>query len=80
MKRNIVAEMFGWYGMFAIVFAYALLSFNIIGSNSFTYQILNLTGALGVIYISYKKKVFQSVFLNTFWAIIAGIAIINILK
>jgi len=75
-----IEEIIGWYGMVAIVGAYALLSFNLIISESLVYQVLNLTGAFGIIYVSYRKKVFQSVFLNVFWAVIAFIAIINILK
>lgn len=79
MKRNIFAEILGWYGMFAIVVAYALISFNFIASDSLVYQILNGTGALGIVYISLKKKAYQPGVLNIIWVIIAIIAIINIL-
>jgi hypothetical protein len=80
MKNNIIPEIIGWYGTVAIVTAYALLSFNIISSSNIWYQILNGTGALGIVYISLKKKDYQPGVLNIIWAIIALIAIINIFK
>ena len=71
-------EILGWYGTIAILLAYALVSFNII-SSGLIFQILNVTGALGIIWISYKKEVFQSVTLNVFWAIIGAVALLKIL-
>jgi hypothetical protein len=43
------------------------------------FQILNLTGAIGLIIITMAKKVVQSVILNLFWAVIGVAAIIGIL-
>lgn len=80
MNKNIFEEIIGWYGTIAIVLAYALLSFNIISSNMLIYQILNGTGALGIVLISLKKKAYQPGVLNIIWVVIAVIAIINILK
>ena len=77
MKRKL-AEIVGWYGTLAIVGAYALVSFNLISSSSVTYQLLNLSGAIGIIIISSIKKVRQSVVLNMFWAIIAAIALVQL--
>lgn len=78
--KKYIEEIVGWYGTVAIVTAYALLSFNVISSGSLVYQILNGTGALGIVYISLKKKAYQPGVLNIIWAVIALIAIINILK
>ena len=77
--RKIIDESIGWYGTIAIILAYALISFNFLASSSFSYQILNCTGAIGIIYISFKKKVYQPGVLNIVWAIIALFAIINLL-
>lgn len=77
--RRKIAEIVGWYGAVAIVGAYALISFNILEANDITYQLLNLTGALGIIYISLVKGVKQSVALNAFWAVIATAALIGII-
>ena len=73
------SEIVGWYGTIAIVLAYALLSFNVIVSDSLMYHLLNATGAVGVMYISFKKKAYQPGVLNMVWTAIAIVAIIKIL-
>lgn len=78
MIKQKYIEIIGWYGALTIILAYALVSFKIIQSDEFVYQILNLTGALGIIVISVVKKVKQSAVLNIFWALIAAIALIGI--
>lgn len=80
MERNIKDEIIGWYGTVAIVLAYALLSFGFMSPDSLIYQILNATGAFGIVYISLKKKAYQPGVLNIVWAVIAIFAIINILR
>ena len=77
MNKNHL-EFFGWYGMCAIIIAYALISFSVISSESLIYHILNGTGALGIAFISFNKKAFQSGILNIMWALIAVIAIVRI--
>lgn len=76
--RNIITETFGWYGVVAIVGAYALLSFGIITSDSLLYQGLNLTGAIGIVVDALDDKNTQPAVLNIIWATIALIAIVNI--
>ena len=79
ITRRGAVELFGWYGTVAILSAYALLSFKVIKSDSLTYQLLNLTGALGIVAISFVKKVRQPGVLNLVWALIALIAIVSLL-
>ena len=79
-NNKIIEEAIGWYGTIAIIGAYALLSFNVINSDSMTYQLLNATGAVGIVVISLKKKAYQPGVLNIVWAIIAMIAMIAIVK
>ena len=79
MNKKIIDEIIGWYGTVAIVSAYALLSFGAIVSDSLIYQFLNATGAIGIVYISFKKKAYQPGVLNIIWTIIATVAIIKIL-
>ncbi|MFH1181559.1 MAG: hypothetical protein V1702_01240 [Candidatus Woesearchaeota archaeon] len=79
MKQKIIDETIGWYGASAILLAYALVSFNFLSPSTFLYQILNVTGALGIVYISFKKKAYPPGVLNIVWAIIALIAIIKLL-
>ncbi|MFA7252317.1 MAG: transporter [Candidatus Paceibacterota bacterium] len=75
--KNKITEVLGWYGVVAIVGAYALLSFNIIGSDSLWYQGLNLTGAIGVVVDALDDKNTQPAVLNIIWAIVALIAIVK---
>lgn len=78
MKQKLI-ELFGWGGTVAIVGAYALVSFSILQSNSLAYQLLNLTGAVGIVAVSLYKKVYQPGVLNIIWTIIALVAILKIL-
>jgi len=78
MKQKLI-ELFGWYGTVAIVGAYALVSFSILQPNNLAYQLLNLTGAIGIVVVSLYKKVYQPGVLNIIWTIIALIAILKIL-
>lgn len=72
-------ETFGWYGTIAIVLAYTLVSFSFMDPSNIWYQVLNGTGALGIVAVSLYKRTYQPGVLNIIWAIIAGIAIIRIL-
>lgn len=78
MKKQLI-EFIGWYGTVAIIAAYFLLSFSLIQANTLIYQLLNLTGALGIVIISFSKKAFQPGVLNIIWTIIALIALIKLL-
>ena len=75
MKK--LVELYGWYGMAAIVLAYALASFSAIEATGLTFQILNGTGALGIVFVSFYKKAYQPGVLNIIWTMIAVIAIIR---
>ena len=76
-KKNL-AEIVGWYGMTAILAAYILVSSKTIPANGYAYQLLNLTGAIGILTISLAKKVKQSVALNVIWAFVALAAIVSL--
>jgi hypothetical protein len=69
----------GWYGVLAIILAYGLVSFNVITAKSISYQVLNLSGAVGIVVEALSKKDAQPVVLNIIWAVIAAIAIVHIL-
>jgi len=79
MNKKTFDEIIGWVGACMILLAYALLSFNFLSISSLIYQIMNATGALGIVYISFKKKAYQPGVLNIIWALIALIVIIRIL-
>lgn len=77
--NNKASEIVGWYGTVAIVGAYALSSFNIVSSQSFIYQVLNVTGAIGIVIISLRKKTYQPAILNIVWTVIGLVALLKIL-
>ena len=79
MKTKLWEEAIGWYGAGAILLAYLLVSFDMVNSTSMGYQLLNITGALGIVYISFKRKVYQPGVLNIIWALIAMLAIVKTL-
>lgn len=73
-----VVNTLGWYGVLAILAAYALLSFKVIDADSLPYQLLNLTGAIGIMIVAATKKDTQPVVLNVVWALVALVAIIRL--
>ena len=77
MKERLT-ELLGWYGVVAIVVAYILISFGAVASNSFAYQLLNLTGAVGIVVDALSDKNYQPAILNTIWFVVAAIAIIRV--
>ncbi len=76
---NPVIEWLGWYGVVATILAYILVSFSWVSPTSMLYQLLNLTGAIGVTIETYVNKDYQPFWLNLIWACIALIAIGSIL-
>ncbi len=72
-------ELFGWYGAVAIVTAYMLVSFSFVDSTNIWYQLLNLTGALGIVVVSFSKKTYQPAAVNVIWALIALVALVKII-
>ncbi len=79
MNKKLVAEVFGWYGAAAILLAYVLVSFKVVHTSGYVYQLLNLTGGIGIVVISVIKKAEQPAVLNTLWSIVALVAIIGLI-
>ena len=73
-------EILGWYGTLAIIVAYILVSFSFLPASSILFQILNGTGAIGIVIVSLYKKAYQPAVLNIVWAFVALVAIVNILR
>lgn len=71
-------EIIGWYGAAAIVGAYALVSFSLLKADSLPYQVLNGTGAIGIVIVSLRKNAYQPAVLNIIWVIIALAAIVRL--
>ena len=75
MKKH--SNFIGWVGTAFIVSAYFFVSFSILSPNTAVYQVLNLLGALGIVFSSYIKKDNPPVVLNIFWALIALLGLIK---
>jgi len=71
-------ELLGWYGVIAIVLGYLLINLSVVTVLNPYYQFLNLTGAIGIIISSSKKKDYQPLVINLIWALIGIIAIARI--
>ena len=78
-KANWAAEAVGWYGTVAILIAYASVSFGWLTSDNLIFQLLNFTGAIGIVIISLLKKAYPPATLNIIWSIIALVALIGML-
>lgn len=76
MKKTVV-EGLGWYGVVAILSAYALLSFDVITAHSLTYQLLNASGAIGIGIDALYAKNYQPVVLNAVWLFIALVSLLR---
>ncbi|MBL8749026.1 MAG: hypothetical protein JNK78_07695 [Planctomycetes bacterium] len=72
------AEVAGWYGMLAILAAYALNSFEVLRNTDVSFQLLNLTGALGVAWVCFRRRTWQAFWLEAIWAVIAVIALVRV--
>ena len=71
LVKQSFAEWCGWFGLAALLIAYALVSFSFLQARSRSYQLLNLVGAAGIILVSLEKKVRPVVALNSVWGAIA---------
>lgn len=75
IKQGRLPEFCGWYGMLALICAYFLVSFGWLDSQGLVFQLINLTGAVGLLIVAASRGVVQLAVLNFFWAIISIIAI-----
>jgi hypothetical protein len=77
---ELVIEILGWVGSMEVVAAYALNSYQKIKSDSLTFQLLNLSGAIFLIINSVYKEAYPFTFINSVWSVIAIVAIIGIIR
>ncbi len=75
---RLMTEILGWYGVLAILLAYVLVTISAIDVHGILYQLLNLTGALGILVVATAKHVKQSMVINAFWALMAAAALVGI--
>jgi hypothetical protein len=78
-RPHILIQFLGWYGAGALMTAFLLVSLQTIKPNSFAYELLNLSGALGLLTLGLNKHVRQTVVINIFWVAIAIIALVRLI-
>jgi len=69
--ENILPTITGWVGMILIIVAYFLISTKRVTGQSRLYQLLNLFGAIGIIWNTFVQQAWPAMTLNVVWAIIA---------
>ena len=79
LKRSKAAEIFGWVSSVALLASYALLTLDIVKSNSLVYNSLCFIGGLGLAIVTFRHRAYQSFMVNTIFTVIAVIAILHIL-
>lgn len=72
------AEVVGWYGVVAILGAYALLMFGVLSTQHAAYLWLNVTGSIAIAVDAYAQKNWQPVILNLVWLAIAVVALFRL--
>ena len=77
-RDSVLISAAGWYGTFAIIGAYALLSAKLL-DQGFTYQLLNLSGGIGIVLVSAAKRAYQPMVLNIVWSVIGAASLVRLL-
>lgn len=65
-----LCELLGWFGLFAILLAYYLLSSHKLSVDSSKYNVLNALGASGVLVNALYRNAWPIVGLEAVWALI----------
>lgn len=65
----------GWYGVVAVLSAFALINLGAIPSSHWLFHVLNLSGSIAIGYDAYRQKNMQPVVLNIFWGAISLIGL-----
>ncbi|MDD5251065.1 MAG: phosphatase PAP2 family protein [Patescibacteria group bacterium] len=66
-----LAEAVGWYGAAALLTAYALVSLRVVDPSSALNVFLNVSGATGIVVVSWRKHAYQPAVANIVWALVA---------
>ena len=77
---KIIVEIIGWIGAVEVIIAYAFNSNGKLRSDSVTFQVLNLTGAIFLILNTWYNESYPSMVINIIWTGIAVAALIRIKK
>lgn len=64
--------------MLMMVVAYGFVSFSFLKAESFSYQFLNIGGALGILLNAFWHKAYPSFALNVVWLLVAAVSILKL--
>ena len=64
---TLLIECVGWFGAAAVLLAYGLVSAERVTSRSWTYQLLNIAGAVGLVINSAWNGAIPSAVVNIIW-------------
>ncbi len=76
---NAWMEVIGWAGSALVVLAYAMLSMNKWKSSDVIYQLMNFIGSTFLIVFTLYKKAFPPATVNTIWAVIALVSLVQLI-
>lgn len=71
-------DVLGWLGTVAVLLAHALANTERITDTGWIYHGLNLAGAAALGYLCVRRQVWQSVWLNVVWAVVAAVALVRL--
>jgi hypothetical protein len=75
---EILIEIMGWLGSAIVLWAYVMVSSDIVKFNKKIYQTLNLIGSIFLIVNTVFHKAYPSAFVNSIWVFIAIFALIKL--
>ncbi len=75
---QVISNVFGWAGMLLLLASYFLVSCRRIKPESRSYQLMNLFGALGLLFNTYVNRAWPAAFLQFAWALISVYSLIRI--
>lgn len=79
MPSRSARDVFGWYGVVAILLAYGLNVFDVISSTGYVFLLLNFTGSAGIVAVAWPRRDFQPLALNLVWLVVAAIGLLRLL-
>lgn len=74
-----VDNLVGWVGLILVLVAYTLVSFGLIPAQSIKFQSLMCLGSIGLMIISYRRRVMQPFVLNLIFTLVALVSLIRII-
>lgn len=76
MEEWSIMEILGWLGAFFYILAYLLLTIGFLKSEGFTYHLLNVLGAVGLIINAVHFNDKPNVVVNLVWLVIGVLALL----